>query len=57
MTDEALSSDLEDLRAEFAESGWRFGTMWASAASGPDRCRVIAYRDGVLLSYGSCSSL
>jgi hypothetical protein len=36
------------LRAEYPS--WRFGRVWATAASGPDRCRVTAYRDGVLLS-------
>ncbi len=36
------------LRDEFPQ--WRFGTVWASAASGPDKCRLTAYRDGVLLS-------
>jgi len=38
----------EDLQREFPT--WRFGTVWASAASGPDKCRLTATRDGVLLT-------
>ena len=47
---DASRDDLAGLRAEFAGSGFRFGSMWASAASGPDARRVYARRDGVLLT-------
>jgi hypothetical protein len=43
-------SDLDHLREEFSASGWRFGTVWASAASGPDKRRLYATRDGVTLT-------
>jgi hypothetical protein len=36
---------------------WRFGSVWASAASGPDKCRLTAYRDGVLLSAWNAAEL
>ena len=42
------SDPISVLREEFPS--WKFGRVWAAAASGPDRCRVTAYRDGVLLS-------
>ena len=47
MTDES-GDPICVLRAEYPS--WRFGRVWATAASGPDRCRLTAYRDGVLLS-------
>ena len=37
---DAPRDDLADLRAEFAGSGFRFGVVWASAASGPDARRL-----------------
>lgn len=45
----------EDLQRKFPT--WRFGTVWASAASGPDRCRVTASRGGVLLSAWNMAEL
>jgi hypothetical protein len=42
------ASDLSLLREQFPE--WRFGTLWASAASGPDKRRLWATRDGVTLT-------
>lgn len=42
------ADDLTQLRDEFP--GWRFGTVWATAASGPDRRRVWARNGDVLLS-------
>jgi hypothetical protein len=41
-------TDLDDLRQEFP--GWRFGTVWASAASGPDKRRLYATRDGITVT-------
>ena len=34
-----VTTDLELLRSEFP--GWQFGSVWASAASGPDARRVF----------------
>jgi hypothetical protein len=47
--------DVARLREQFP--GWRFGTVWATAASGPDRRRVWAKRDGVLLSAWTAEAL
>ena len=43
------------LRKDFPS--WRIGTAWASAASGPDKRRLTAYRDGVLLSAWDAAEL
>ena len=43
-----LSDDLAQLREEFP--AWRFGTVWATAASGPDQRRLWATREGVTLT-------
>jgi hypothetical protein len=40
--------DLIKLRDEFP--AWSFGTVWATAASGPDARRLWASRNGILLS-------
>jgi hypothetical protein len=42
------TDDLTQLREEFP--GWRFGTVWASACSGPDKRRLYATREGVTLT-------
>jgi hypothetical protein len=41
-------SDVDELREQFPD--WRFGTVWASAASGPDKRRLYATRRGVTLT-------
>jgi hypothetical protein len=46
---------LDVLRKDFPS--WRFGSVWASAASGPDKRRLTAYRDGVLLSAWNAAEL
>jgi hypothetical protein len=46
--DEPIPDDIASLREEFP--GWTFGTVWASAASGPDARRIWAQRDGFLFS-------
>ncbi len=51
MTDDAISSDLADLRKEFEGSGFTFGSVWASAGAGPDARRLFASH-GTLL-FGS----
>lgn len=43
-----MADDLIQLREQFPE--WRFGTVWATANSGPDVRRVWARCDDVLLS-------
>jgi hypothetical protein len=53
----AHRDDLAGLRTEFAGSGLRFGTVWASAASGPDARRLYARRDGVLLTAWTAAEL
>jgi hypothetical protein len=40
--------DLTKLREEYP--AWSFGTVWATAASGPDARRLWASRDGILLT-------
>jgi hypothetical protein len=40
--------DLEDLREQFP--GWRIGSVWATAATGPDARRLWATRDGVTVT-------
>jgi hypothetical protein len=40
--------DLIKLREEFP--AWSFGTVWATAASGPDARRLWASRNGILLT-------
>jgi hypothetical protein len=43
-----MEDDLSQLREEFP--GWRFGTVWASAASGPDKRRLYATKDGITVT-------
>jgi hypothetical protein len=52
---EPTQDDLASLRQE--HPGWSFGTVWTSANSGPDRRRIWASRDGVLLSAWSAAAL
>lgn len=40
-----LEDDITRLRER--HPGWRFGTVWATAASGPDARRIWGARDGV----------
>jgi hypothetical protein len=46
----APSGDIQRLREQFCDQGWRFGTVWASAASGPGKRRLYAARDTTLLT-------
>ena len=48
-------SDLEQLRSEFP--GWQFGSVWASAATGPDARRLYAQRGTVLLTAWEAAEL
>lgn len=43
-------SDVQRLQGQFGDQGWRFGTVWVSAASGPDSRRLFAARDTTLLT-------
>ena len=45
-----LPGDIQRLQEQFGDQGWRFGTVWASAASGPDKRRLYAARDTTLLT-------
>ncbi len=47
--------DLSQLRAEYP--AWRFGTVWATAASGPDRRRLWATRDGITVTAWNAAEL
>lgn len=47
--------DLAWLRQE--HPGWNFGTVWTSVNSGPDRRRVWASRNGVILSAWNAAAL
>ena len=49
LADLAIDEALAVLRKEFAGTGWRFSTVWASAA-GPDVRRLTASRGVVLLT-------
>jgi hypothetical protein len=41
-----LEDDVARLRRE--HPGWQIGTVWATAASGPDARRLTATREGIL---------
>lgn len=41
-------SDIDELAEQFPD--WRFGTVWASAATGPDARRLYATKDGVTVT-------
>jgi hypothetical protein len=45
---EPTAADLAQLREQFPS--WRFGTVWATAATGPDKRRLWAAKDGILIS-------
>jgi len=47
--------DLAQLRDRFPE--WRFGSVWATAASGPDRRRLWARKGDILLSDWNAAGL
>ena len=53
--DEPIPADLAAIRTEFP--GWTFGTVWTSAASGPDARRVWAMKGGFLLSAWTTAEL
>ena len=48
-------SDLDKLHEDFP--GWQFGSVWASAASGPDARRIHATRDGRLITAWTAAQL
>jgi hypothetical protein len=49
------SDDLDQLREEFPT--WRFGTIWVSAASGPDARRLWASKGTVRLAAWDAAGL
>jgi hypothetical protein len=55
--DNTLDCDLADLRTEFAGSGFTFGSVWASAAAGPDARRLYASRGSVLITSWTVAEL
>ncbi len=50
-----IPSDIDKLRWDFP--GWTFGATWTTVASGPDRRRLTAMKDGILLSAWTAASL
>jgi hypothetical protein len=54
---DTFNSDLAGLREEFAGSGFTFGSIWASAAAGPDARRLYASRGGVLITSWTAAEL
>jgi hypothetical protein len=54
---ETISTGLADLLNEFAGSGFRFGTVWASAAVTPGARRLYASRDGILITAWTAAEL
>jgi hypothetical protein len=48
-------SDLDELQGEFP--GWQFGSVWATAASGPDARRVFAARATCLITAWTATEL
>ena len=48
-------ADIARLREQFPS--WTFGTVWATAASSPDVRRLLAMRDGILLSAWTAAEL
>jgi alkanesulfonate monooxygenase SsuD/methylene tetrahydromethanopterin reductase-like flavin-dependent oxidoreductase (luciferase family) len=57
MTDDAISSDLADLRKEFEGSGFTLGTVWASAGAGPDARRLFASHGTMLITAWNAAEL
>ena len=57
MTDDAISSDLADLRREFEGSGFTFGSVWASAGAGPDARRLFASHGTMLITAWNAAEL
>jgi hypothetical protein len=47
--------DLARLKLE--HPGWNFGTVWTTVNSGPDKRRIWASRDGVILSGWTAAEL
>ena len=50
-----MDDDLTKLRRD--HPSWNIGSVWATAASGPDARRLWASRDGVLLSAWTAAEL
>ena len=50
-----MDDDLTKLRRD--HPAWNIGSVWATAASGPDARRLWASRDGVLLSAWTAAEL
>jgi hypothetical protein len=50
-----MSDHLDRLREQFP--AWRFGTVWATAATGPDQRRLWASRDGIMITAWNAAEL
>jgi hypothetical protein len=50
-----MTDDLAQLREQYP--GWSFGTVWATAATGPDYRRVWAQRETILITSHDAAEL
>lgn len=57
LTGDGRASDLDRLRARYSGTGWFFTSVWAAAASGPDKRLLVAQRRGIVLSDWSAGAL
>jgi hypothetical protein len=59
VSDNDLASGMDDDLAKLRRDhpAWKIGSVWASAASGPDARRLWASRDGVMLSAWTAAEL
>jgi hypothetical protein len=48
-------TELDMLRQDYPE--WQFGSVWATAASGPDARRIYATKDGRLITAWTAAQL
>ena len=48
MSTSSQPSDIQLLHATYPS--WSFGAIWTTAASGPDRRRLVAIKNGIILS-------
>ena len=50
-----MATDLEKLQNQFPS--WRFGSVWASVATGPDARRLYAAKDTILITAWTAGEL
>ena len=57
MTEDAIRDDLAGLRKEFEGAGFTFGSVWASAGSGPEARRLYASQGTLLIASWNAAEL